>query len=315
MNGIFSPYLSKSRSVFDHDLILFTVATESLSRIEADKITVISGRSAHSRAIPGKRLIDTIDIPSTELGFLTDSFYKIRERVAVIPLGDKILAIYNRLLRSNGLGVALIFDYSPGCVSAILSERSFDSVLFSDSFKGIPERSKGAAELLSSLSCAIEALERAAFPIFTDHASDAKAILDIIALLSDLMGCPASSRLTALPTGDLTLDRPTLTVLLLCLLSKARRLASDRRADVILSFEGSFKISVGFTASSEADIQNHLSEADFCNRMAEEMGIPFSFEADGTLCKASFVPFRRDPSLLGFKAGIFIDGKRFIRKI
>ena len=139
MNNIFP----RKSALFDHDLILFTVATESLSRIEADKITIIGGRSASSLAVPGKRLIDVIDLQGGELGLLTDSFYKIREKVAIIPLGNKVLAIYNRLLRSNGLGVAFIFDYSPGCISAILSERSFESIIFSDSFKNFSAKSKG----------------------------------------------------------------------------------------------------------------------------------------------------------------------------
>ena len=129
------------------------------------------------------------------------------------------------------------------------------------------------------------------------------------------MGCPVSSSLNATPSGELTLDRPTLTVFLLCLFSKARRLSRDRRADIALSFERSFKISLDFTVSPETDLQKYLSEADFCDRMADEMGIPFSFEVYSGLCRASFVPFRKDPSLMGFKAGIFIDGKRFIRKI
>ena len=82
----------------------------------------------------------------------------------------------------------------------------------------------------------------------------------------------------------------------------------------MLSFERSFKISLNFTISLETDIQKYLSEADFCDRMAEEMGIPFSLEVSGETCRASFVRFRKDPSLMGFKAGIFIDGRRFIRQ-
>lgn len=314
---MFSSYdLSKrSAGTFDHDLLLFTVATESLSRISTDRITVIGGRSAHGLALPGKSLSDIIDIPDTEVSLLTDSFYKIREKAAVIPLEDKILVIYNRLLRSNGLGVAFIFDYSPRCASAILSERSFDSIAFSNSFYKLSEKQKGAMEFLSSLSFALETLERVAFPVFSDMTSDAKTILDAISLLSDLVGCPVSSSLNSISTSDLTLDRPTLTTFLLCLFSEARRLSRDRRAEVTLSFERSFKISLGFTISSEIDLQKHLSESGFCDRMAEEMGIPFGFETTGDICRASFIPFRRDPSLMGFKAGIFIDGKRFIRRI
>ncbi len=304
----------RSPATFDHDLLLFTVATESLSRVSTDRITVIGGRSAHGLAIPGKSLSNIIDIPDSELGLFTDSFYKIREKATVIPLHDKILVIYNRLLRSNGLGVAFIFDHSPKCVSAILSERSFESIAFSDSFNNLSAKSKGAMEFLSSLSYAIETLERVAFPIFSSSVSDAKIILDTVNLLSDLMGCPVSSSLNATPSSDLTLDRPTLTTFLLCLFSEARRLSRDRRADIMLSFERSFKISLNFTISLETDIQKYLSEADFCDRMAEEMGIPFSLEVSGETCRASFVPFRKDPSLMGFKAGIFIDGRRFIRQ-
>ena len=313
MNSIFSSPLSKKSGVFDHDLILFTVATEALSRIETDKITIIGGRSAHGLAIPGKRLVDTIDLPIGELGLLTDSFYKTREKVAIIPLGNKVLAIYNRLLRSNGLGIAFIFDYSPSCVSAFLAEISFESIIFSDSFKGLSKKSKGAMEFLSSLSYAIEMLEHIAFPVFTDPTSDTKIMLDSISLLSDFMGCPVSPILKALPSRELTLDKPTMTTFLLCLFSEARRLSRDRRAEVVFSAERSFKIAINFTISPDITPQNHLSEADFCDRMAEQMGIPFSFEIDGELCSISFVPFRKDPSLTGFKAGIFIDGRRFIR--
>ena len=99
----------------------------------------------------------------------------------------------------------------------------------------------------------------------------------------------------------------------LCMLSQVRRLSKNRRAVVRISAKEFFEVSIEFDLYSKSDPSASISESDFCDRMATEMGIPFCVEMDGGVCRSSFIPYRADPSVLGFKAGIFINGKRFTR--
>lgn len=311
-----APGAFNTKPAFDNDLILFSVSSESFRNISLDRISVIGGRSANGYSVPGKRFSDIINIPDSEKDLFIDSLYNISEKAAVIPLKNKILVIYNQLLRSNGLGIALIFDRSPKCVSALLHSEAinFSNVLFSSSFSSMTDKDDGAMEFLSSFSRFLDKLKHSDTLSRFNPKSDIKTILNVINSASDLMGCPISVELQALPDGDLFLDRPTLMAFSLCLLSQARRLSKERKATVKISAKELFNISVDFVLYSKANIDKIISETGFCDKMAQEMGIPFGLELNGGICSTSFIPYRADPSLLGFKAGIFINGKRIIRR-
>ena len=228
---------------------------------------------------------------------------------------SKILVIYNQLLRSNGIGLAFAFDYSPRCVSALIGSNtsSFEGVLISPSFNSLPEKTLGAMEFSVSVSRILGGLKVADTLSRFEPKCSVSTILSVINSASDLIGCPISVDVGELSSEELYLDRPTLMAFSLCMLSQVRRLSKNRRAVVRISAKEFFEVSIEFDLYSKSDPSASISESDFCDRMATEMGIPFCVEMDGGVCRSSFIPYRADPSVLGFKAGIFINGKRFTR--
>ena len=302
---------------FDNDLILFSVTPEALSRISFDRISIIGGRSSSGIASAKKKFSDVIKLSDVEKELFINSLYRTSEKAIILPLKNKILVVYNQLLRSSGLGLAFIFDYSPKCLSALVQsgDINFESVLISPTFTGLPSKSDKSMDFLGSLSKILDCLKSSdSFSRFAPE-SDIKALLGIINSASNLTGCPISVELGDISSSNILVDRPTLMAFALCLLSKARRLSKDRRATVYISSREHFDISIEFTLSLTSDIDKDIAEADFCDRMANEMGVPFGIDINDGLCRASFIPFRADPSVLGFKAGIRIDGKRITRSI
>ena len=300
---------------FDNDLFLFSAYSESYNRISFDRISIIGGRCSSASSIYGKPLLDVISIPDTEKDLFLHSLYGSVESVAVIPLKSKTLVIYNQLLRSNGIGLAFVFDYSPRCVSALISNNtpSFESILISPTFNSLPEKTAGAMDFSGSAARIFKGLRISDSLSRFEPKCSVSTILSVINSASDLIGCPISVDVGELSSEELYLDRPTLMAFSLCMLSQVRRLSKDRRAVVRISAKEVFEVSIEFDLYSKADLSKSISESDFCDRMATEMGIPFCVEMDGSICRSSFIPYRADPSVLGFKAGIFINGKRFTR--
>ncbi len=312
------PYTSdllKRTIVFDNDLVLFSASPEAFNRVSLERISIIGGRSSSGYAIPGKCFSDIITLTDTEKELFAHSLYHSSEKAAVFPLNNKILVIYNQLLRSNGLGIALVFDYSPKCVSFLLNNDTlnFGSVLISPSFSLLSEKEVGANDFLSSFSRILESFNNSDTMSRFDPQCDIKEILSIINSASDLMGCPVSVDLGDTAREKLFLDRPTLMAFTLCMLSKARRLSKDRKATIKISAGELFNISISYLLYPDTNTEENIHEADFCDKMAIEMGIPFGVEFVGDICHSSFIPYRADPSVLGFKAGIFINGRRITR--
>ena len=309
-----SEYFHKPLS-FDNDLLLFSAFSESANLVPFEHISVIGGRSGSGLAFPGKRFSEVIELSSSEKELFIHSLYRSHEKAVIIPLNSKILVIYNQLLRSNGLGIALIFDYSPRCVSALLNNGAInlDSVLISPSFRDIPEKQSGAMDFLSSLSSIFNHLKHSDTLSRFEPQCDVQAVLGIINSASDIMGCHISVNLGEISSKDIFLDRPTLMSFALCMLSQVRRLSKNRRATIEISSKELFSVSIDFDLYSKSNFENLILESDFCDRMATEMGIPFSIDFSDNVCHSSFIPYRADPSVLGFKAGIFINGKRITR--
>ena len=309
-----SEYFEKPLA-FDNDLLLFSAFSESANHVPFERISVIGGRSGTGFAVPGQRFSDIIDLSSSEKELFTHSLYASHEKAAIIPLKNKILVIYNQLLRSNGLGVAIIFDYSPRCVSALLGSDAvkFENVLIAPSFRDMPEKQLGAMDFLSSLSNIFKNLRHSDTFSRFEPKCDVQAVLGVINSASDLMGCPISVNIGDISSKDIFLDRPTLMSFALCILSQVRRLSKDRHANIEISAKELFSISIDFDLYSKSSLEKNIFESDFCDRMATEMGIPFSIDLNGQICHSSFIPYRADPSVLGFKAGIFINGRRITR--
>ena len=312
------PDFFKKPLAFDNDLLLFSAFSESSNHIPFDRITIIGGRSLHGFALPGKRLADVLDLSDDSKELFIRSLYDTHEKAIIIPLKNKILVIYNQLLRSNGLGIALIFDYSPRCVSALIGSGALSSsgLLISPAFHEMSEKREGASSFLSSLSSILQCLKNSDTFSRFEPKCDIKEVTEILNSASDLIGCPISVNVGEIFSEDVFIDRPTLLTFAICLLSKARRLSKDRRITVSISAKELFSISAEFTLYSkysETDSKHILAESDFCHRMATEMGIPFNVNISDDIFKSAFIPYRADPSVLGFKAGIFIDGKRFTR--
>ena len=181
-------------TAFDNDLFLFSAYSESHNHVPFDRISIFGGRCSSSPSIYGKPLSDVISIPDTEKDLFIHSLYGSVEPVAVIPLKSKILVIYNQLLRSNGIGLAFAFDYSPRCVSALIGSNtsSFEGVLISPSFNSLPEKTLGAMEFSVSVSRILGGLKVADTLSRFEPKCSVSTILSVINSASDLIGCPIS---------------------------------------------------------------------------------------------------------------------------
>ena len=94
--------------------------------------------------------------------------------------------------------------------------------------------------------------------------------------------------------------------MLLCILLHAARVGADK---VIITVSGERDLCI--TTEFESKDEYISGELLFCEKAAENMGAAFKLSCVDGCLKATFIPTRNDPSLIGLKSGIFINGKRF----
>lgn len=300
-----SRFISEDRAA-DYDMELFFVASESFPHISNDSIRLIDS-SKHASS--PKSFFDIIDLPESELPLFMQSLYKTRESSALFPIGRKILAVYTPLLRSCGLGIAFIFNYTPSYVSALLeldNSEFLSDILISPTFKEYPKRSCKAmvfANSLMGVACKLnKCLEKST--------ASADSAVSIITSVADLIGIPVTVELQLDDMGNRAFDTRALCTFSISLLSMAKRLSDDHSATFKISGGRQRSMSFDFDLRQGADPKNNMIAALFCEKAADELRVPFFADIENGHFHSEFAPFREDPSLLGLKSGIFIDQKR-----
>jgi hypothetical protein len=304
-----SRFISEARDP-EYDVILFFSESESFPHVSRDSIKIIGGRSSKRSVAPGKCLFDAIDLPESELPLFMQSLYGTREHTILIPLGKKILTVYNPWIRSGGVGIAFIFNYSPLCVSHILEseyQKLLPDILISPTFEGFPQkRGKSAIAFTNSLMGLIDKLNKNS----SQGSVSADAAINIMRSAADLMDIPITVELQLDAMSDRYFDASALYSFSTSILYMARRLSADQVASIKISGGKQRSISVDFKLAEKADVRKEMTAALFCERMADELRVPFFIDIENGNFHSVFAPFREDPSLFGLKTGIFIDKKR-----
>lgn len=306
-----------SQSLFDNDLFIFIDTSVSYPNFSPDSLLVIGGRSADcaERSDSILKLTDVIRLHPKDRSFLISSLYKSRESYSIMPLEEKTLIIYNRLFRSNGLGLAFVFNFPPECVASII-DSDYASVIkntvFSSRFSSIAQVGEASNDFLNSFAYFSEKLSYTA-QRSDPSKKDIEIIFDVITAVSAIVGCVAK---ISLPLSDnssfnaRSLDVRNLFSFLLCILSSIRASAIDRTAEVSV-YGSEYPVIKIVYKPLPARSDSRLREMDYCNKMSRSLGIPFSLEINDGVGLIEFVPLRIDPSLSGFKSGIYIDGKLY----
>ena len=305
----------KLKSFSSSDIILFTFSSESYLHSTVADTRVIGGKSDRSPLIVGMPITDTVSIPDSELSLFCDSLLRIRENAAVIPLENKVLVVYNKLLRALGLGVAIVLDIAPESVAELIREGGTDiyaNVLFSKGFGAFIPDSTDTAGFTRELSYYLGALD-SAFYASKDGRATIDRIITLIETVAELTDCATETDAATVSGHRKLFDPISLTAFMLCFFSSIHSLSGDKTARIIISEKELFHVSVSFSPLSNENIDRVLHSAHFCEAIALERDIPFRFDSSDKGCRLLVVPYREDPSLSGLKAGIYIDGKRFSR--
>ena len=316
---IFSPETQRnfSPSVFNNDLFLFIDTSVSYPNFSPESLVVIGGRSSRriERSSSTLKLTDVIPLPRSDRKLLISALYKIRESYILIPIKNKTLVICNRLFRSNGLGLAFVFNFPPECIAAIKNSDyslAMNDTYFSDTFSSFVPNSELANDFLNSFSYFAKKLSYA-----SRHASpqqnDLEIISDIITAVTSVIGCRSKILFPISNVSDFknaTTDTRTMFSFMLCILSLVRSSATDRTAEISIYGNERATVKVCFELLPDS-VAFKINELDFCDKMAKGLGFPFCFEMEKSSATLEFIPMRIDPSLSGFKSGIYINGKPY----
>ena len=316
---VFSPETQRdfSPNLFNNDLFLFIDTSVSYPNFSPESLVVIGGRSSRriERSDSILKLTDVIPLPRSDRKLLISALYKIRESYILIPMNDKTLVICNRLFRSNGLGLAFVFDFPPECIAAIKESDyslAMNDTYFSDSFSSFVPNCERANDFLNSFSYFVEKLSYASRHT-ASHQNDIEIISDIITAVTSVIGCKSKILFPLSNVSDFknaVTDTRTMFSFILCVLSLVRSSAIDRTAEISIYGNERATIKICFKLLSDS-IGFKINELDFCNKMAKGLGFPFYFEIDERNATLEFIPMRIDPSTSGFKSGIYVNGKLY----
>lgn len=282
----------KPRISLEEELFLFSAYTEAFPHISKNDISIINKGSS------GQAFFSIFPLSEDDTELFLSLMYRSEKFAALFPLGQKLLFISSRLLRSGGPGLALIINCPPECASALARSELSDSLgdlIFSPSFDRYSPKDEHVMELYRSIS-----------RFTADYTQAKRSAFDLIRASAELASVSASTELSIEADTDTVFDPYAIFSLLLCLFSHASRTGTNE-ASVTLSGEQNLCVTVEFE-SSEPDISTDLL---FCEKSAQSMGISFSLQIYENKIKAMFIPEREGPGD-GFKSGIFINGKRFI---
>ena len=285
-----------------NDVVLFSVSSEAFPHVSKKDVSIIGGVSSEGTPIEQKNLFELISISEDMLSAFFASLYSSDDRAILFPLKDRSLLLFTRFLRSSGLGIAVILNFSPKVLAALSHSDLADSLVdvhFSDFVCTIAEEHDQTTKLFQAVSHYSSRIARASFP-------NDRSILNVIESACNILGVSARINLSTEAESITDCDLDSAFSLLLCILSHAMR--STKEINITVSGDQYAVISVDFESDSSGDISRLL----FCERIAENMGTSFNLTALDHHFTASFIPLRQGPSPEGFKSGIFINGKRFV---
>ena len=285
-----------------NDVVLFSVSSEAFPHVSKKDVSIIGGVSSEGTPIEQKNLFELISISEDMLSAFFTSLYSSDDRAILFPLKDRSLLLFTRFLRSSGLGIAVILNFSPKILAALAHSDLADSLVdvhFSDFVCTIAEEHDQIPMLFQAVSYYSSRIAEASF-------SNDRSILNVIESACNILGASASINLSTEAERITDCDLDAVFSLLLCILSHAMR--STKEINITISEDRRTVISVDF----ESDPSGDISQLLFCEMIAENMGTSFNLTALGHHFTASFIPLRQGPSPEGFKSGIFINGKRFV---
>lgn len=297
-------FSNKGRSIyapsvkFRGDIILFTVFSESFPHVSKSDVSVIDGRVNGLPVSDGKSFFDIIDLPEKDVDLFLSILYGTGKTSALFPFDGKTLLVFTGILRAGGAGLAFVIDIPPSAAAALAHSDLYlqsDDIIFSPSFESYTPSEIGAMELYSLISHLLSGASKNSTPL-----------PNLIRTISELSMLEVSVQLSLEVGGEPKFDQSTVFSMLLCILFHAARVGCDK-AIITVSGERDLSITTEFETKDE-----HLSNGIlFCEKTAENMGAAFMLDCTDGHFKATFVPTRNDPSLIGLKSGIFINGKRF----
>ena len=309
-----SRFIEEERTL-DYGVLFFYCASESFPHFSKNDIRIIGGRSCKRSDSLTECFFDTVDLPESELPLFMQSLYRIRESTVLLPLQKKILAVFNPLLRSGGLGIAFIFNYSP-CYAVPLiepqSRKLLNDVYISPSFESLSKRSgKSTSAFANSFIGIVNTLNNG----LSQSTVNVASAVNIMRSAANFIDLPITVELQLDDMSERNFDAPALYSFSTSLLCMARQLSADHSAVIRISGGRHRSISIDFKVCRSIDASKDLAAALFCEKMADELRVPFFIDIENGNFHAVFAPFREDPSLFGLKTGIFIDQKRFIQTL
>ena len=303
--------LAYSPDYTDHDIFLFSVSSDNFPQIPKSGVKIIGGRRASGNIVPGACLFDYISPDDRELPLFFSSFFDPDKSITVFPMNNKILVVYNKLFRYNGLGIVFVYNYSPSAAAAILNSEcadTFSNIRFSDSFYSIPANDRKAMDFIGSLSYFTSRLSERGL----GNKASVYTAAQIIGAAADVMGCPIIIEYDTSHISDRRIDETSLFALCLCLISQAKRTSNGGEITVTITGESALNILFDYELSPLTEVKRDLTESFFCDKIANDSGIPYITSAESGAFRARFLPLKEDPSRMGFKSGVIYDGKRVI---
>lgn len=291
-------------SFFDYDLILFSDCSRGYG-IDADSLTVIGSRTA--KPLHSENFISALNVSARDGEFISDFLLSERE-FALIPAGERVALVWNRLFRSTGLGVAAVLEYHPRCAIKAIHNGMLGDIFdcaVSDSLICANGTGDTDADLCVSFVHSLSKIIRT-----LDTALTSSDAVERVNAASELAGCLIDTTFDPCTSSLDEADADALAAAFLCIFTVCRRISLTRGVSLSLDeLDGRVKISVecetgAFRAS--ADDERCLR---FCDTLAARLEMPLSVGITDGRFVSEFVPYRVDPSLYGLKAGVRISYK------
>lgn len=302
---------------YDNDLFLFSVNSEYFLRTTPEDIRIIGGRFESYAPAVGSILSDSVDLPGEELPLLLTSIYDLNDSTFVFPLKKDVFVLCNHLIRRSGLGVAFSFRYSPKCIASI-TKTDFPDTLYktfiSESFASFSPRSAGAADLAGSFSSLNNIFSRILDPAVSTVKVDDSHVFNMITSAADLSDARLSVIFPASTSSGCSLDPHFTFSAFICLMCALRGNTVEERINISVTDDEYTIFSIENSISGSAELERIICITDFCDRMAEDMVFPFRADINGLNYSIRFTPTRDLPSAISFKSGLYINGKRIMRR-
>ena len=297
---------SSTNAIFDNDLLLFKDISAGYFASSLEDFRIIGGRA--SSQIASDDLKERLNFVRSEEKFFLSSLYDTASAFSLAVSKNQVVLIYNRLFRSCGLGVAVLFFHSPTFAACAHGEnllRTNNTVSFSPKLLSLSRTATNRSEEHGAVD-----FSTSFYKTVSDLSSltGEESFNDMISAASRLCGCGIELDKSIDIKDGVRASRDAMAAFLLTAFSLCRRLSADRSARLDLcESESGLVIKLGFKrAIGVAFDQRDRELLLFLENTARKFEAPLSIDITGDAFTAEFVPMRADPSLCGLKAGIRI---------